>query len=684
MLYSPDKIRNIAVVGHQGSGKTTLVESLAYKAGLIQEKGSIEKKNTISDYLEDEKKKQGSLSAAVVPLEYNGHKLNLIDVPGNDDFIFETIGVTRLVKGAVLVIDASKGVQIGTVKNFNLLRKRGVPVFIFINKMDKESVNFNDIYEEIKEKLDSKKCVPFSYPIGRKENFDGFVNVVELKARKYNGKTCEDDVIYEDKRQIVFELHNRLCEAVATTNDEMLEKFFSGEPLTNEEIKNGLREGVLSGDLYPIIVGSATKDIGMNTLLTMMCDYLPSPSDLHPVKATDSKGNEVEVKTTTDERPSLQVFKNYYNPYQGMVSLFKVMSGKIHVGDELYCPNNSRSYKINALFSSIGDKLVPIDEATAGDIAATNRLEDIKLSYTLSDKEDPIKFKTVSYPTPVYFKAVVPETKKDSDKLFPAIEKISAENPTVSLQKEETTGQILLGGLGTTHLNYILDRLTNEYQIKFHLEDQKISYRETITKEAEAEGRFIKQSGGSGYYGVVTMAFRPSKEGGFESQVFGGHIDKGYFPAVEKGFEEALLHGGLINAPVIHVHAILKDGKQHTVDSNEMAFKNAAMLAFKNAYMDCGPILLEPYDKITCNVPNEYLGALLSDLTKRRGRILSTEEASGGNIDVVALVPQAEIREYANELKSLSKGTGFFNREFDSYIEVPKANADKIIEESKA
>ena len=682
MSFTPELIRNVAVLGHQGSGKTTLVESLAYKVGLISEKGSIEKKNTISDYLMDEKKKQISISSSIVPLVYNDHKINLIDVPGNDDFIYETIGITRLIKGAILVIDASRGVQIGTVKHFNLLKKRGVPIFIYINKMDKENVNFTELYEEIVEKLD-KKCVPFSYPIGRKENFDGFVNVVELKARKYNGVTCEDDEIYEDKRQIVFELHNRLCEAVATTDDALLEKFFSGEELSRDEIRQGLRKGVLEGELYPIIVGSAAKDIGINTLLTMLVDYLPSPADLKPYVATDEEGNEVEIKTEINSEASLYIFKNSYSSYQGLTSIFKVNSGVIKVGDEVYCPNNDKTYRISTLFEVVGEKLNPVTEVSAGDIGATTKLEDIRLSYTLCSPKRVIKYKQVNYPTATYFKALDFATKADSDKFFPSLEKIMIEDPSIELRKNQTTNQILVGGLSSSHLAYVFERLKNNYKINFTPVTPKIVYKETITKKASAEGRYIKQSGGSGYYGVVNMDFEPAEETSFGSTVFGGHIDKGYFPAVEKGFNEALQHGQLVGAPVINVKATLTDGKQHSVDSNEMAFKNAAILAFKDAYMKCGPILLEPFDKITVNVSNDYLGAVLSDLSKRRGKIQSSEEDAYGNLDVVALVPEAEIQEYANELKAITKSTAFFNLEFYDYEKVPDLLAQKIIEENK-
>ena len=682
MIYTPDKIRNIAIVGHQGSGKTSLVESIAFKGGVIPQKGTVEAKNTLSDYLPDEQKKQTSLSTAVVPVLYHDYKFNLIDLPGNDDFVYEMLGVSRLIKGAVLVIDASKGVQIGTIKNFKALRKRNVPIFVYVNKMDKENIDFPALYEEIKEKL-SKNCVPFSYPIGKQDSFDGFINIPEMKARKYNGKECVDDVIYEEKRQVVFELYNRLAESVATTSDELLEKFFSGEPLTKEEIKAGLRQGVLNGELFPVIVGSAIKDIGINTMMDMFIDYLPSPADLKPITAFDEAGNEVEIPTSNEEPASLCVFKNTYNTYQGLISIFKVNSGIVKLGDTLHCPNNGEDYRISSLFSICGEKLTPVTEISAGDIGAFTKMENIKLSNTLCAPTRIVKFKPVNYPTATYLRGIVPATKNDSDKLFPAVEKLQMEDPTILFEKNAITNQILIGSLSSSHLTYILEKIKDN-KINFTTEKPKIVYKETITAKGESEGRYIKQSGGSGYYGVVNMSFEPSDKIEFASTVFGGHIDKGYFPAVEKGFIEALEHGGLVGAPVINVKATLTDGKQHTVDSNEMAFKNAAILAFRQAYKDCKPILLEPYDRMVVNVPSEYLGAILSDLGKRRGKIISTEEGGDDSFDITAIVPEAEIQEYANELKSITKGTGFFNIEFEDYEKVPDVLAETVIKECKA
>ena len=682
MSYTPEKIRNIAVVGHQGSGKTTLVEALAYMNGTIAKQGSVEKGDTISDYLPYEREKKVSIASSLVSVKRGDYLLNLIDLPGNDDFIFETIGVTRLVKGAIIVIDAAKGVQNGTIKAFKMLHKRGVPMFIFINKMDKDEVDFPHLFTEIQERLGGQRCVPFSYPIGRREKFDGFVNIVELKARRYNGRTCEDDEIFEEKRPIVFQLHNRLCEAVASVDDQLLEKFFSGETLTNEEIKIGLRRAVLDGELFPVLVGSAAKDIGLNTLSTMLIDYLPSPADLKPITALDTATHqEIQISTSLDEPASLQIFKNSYSAYLGTISTFKVQSGRVKLNDTLICPNNGKQYRIAQLYRPCGAKLTPVEEIGAGDIGATTKLEDLKLSYTLAALDRPVEFKPVSYPTPTYFIGIVPSTKKDSDKLFPAVAKIAIEDPTIALSKDETTHQITLGGMTKTHLAYIEERLRNEYGIHFTTEPIRISYRETITATASAEGRYIKQTGGAGYYGVVEMRFEPSESISFASEVSGGHVDKGYFPAVDKGFREALEKGGLIGAPVIGVRAILVDGKQHSVDSNEMAFKNAAILAFRNAYDKLHPILLEPFYQLTVSVPNEFLGNVLSDLARRRGRIISSEENSAGDMEVVAIAPEAEITDYANEIKGLAKGMGFFNMVFSDYEPVPEKIAGQVIEQ---
>ena len=679
--FDAKNIRNIAVLGHQGSGKTTLVESLYYITGGSKVKGEVEKKNTVSDYLPDEIRKQCSISTSIVPIYHNGYKLNLIDIPGNDDFVSEALGVTRIVKGAVLVIDATTKVQVGTVKHWNFLRKRGIPTFIYVNKMDKENVVFEDVLEDIREKL-GKTAVPFCYPLGHEDKFDGFCNVVDLKARIFNGTECVDAEIYEDKRMKVFELHNMIVEAVAGTDDELLEKFFMGETLTNEEIHRGLRKGVLDGELIPVLVGSATKNIGIHTMLNMFIDYLPNPSDLKPYEAENEKGEIVERKTSTDEPFSAYVFKTIVDPYSGIINLFKINSGSIKSGDEVRVSNGD-TVKISALYVMTGKNLNAVDELHAGDIGAVTRLDKVSSGMTLSDPKNVIIYKPVKYPTAVIFKGLVVKNKNDENKIGVSLAKIQLEDPAVEVKRNQETKQLLLGGLSSTHVDYIIEKLKNTYRIEVDVEPMKIVYRESIKKTGQAIGRYIKQSGGSGFYGVVDMRFEPSDTIEFAEEVFGGAVPRNYFGAVEKGFKEALEKGGLAGFPVIGVKGVLVDGKYHSVDSNDMAFKMAAIIAFKEAYKQCKPIILEPIMRITVNVEGKYIGDVLADLNSRRARVQSIEEGEHEVNEIVALVPESEIIDYATQLRSLTQASGFFNREFESYEEVPSYMVDKVIADNK-
>lgn len=680
-IYEAKDIRNIAIVGHQGSGKTTLVESLAYCSNLITKKGGISKKNTLSDFTSDEQRKQSSISTAIVPIYHKDHKINLIDLPGNDDFVTEMIGVTRIIKGAVLVIDATMKVQVGTIKAWNTLRKRNIPTFIYINKMDKENVNFDDILGDIREKL-GKNAVPFCYPIGHETHFDGFVNVVDLKARKYDGNKCVDDVIYDDKKLKVLELHNMICEAVAGTDDALLEKFFNGENFTMEEIHLGLRKGVLNSDLIPVLVGSAVNNIGIHTLLDMFIDYLPNPSDLKPYLAHDLDGNEVSVSTSSDEPFSGYVFKTYVDPYSGIINLLKINSGVLKLNDEVYCSDGT-TQKISNLFTMTGKNLNAINEARSGDIVALTHVDNLKSGMSLSSPKNPIVYPPVKYPTAVIFKALVLNNKNNEDKIGVALNKIQLEDPSVEIKRNNETKQLLLGGLSETHVNYIIEKLINTYKIPLTTEEPKVVYRESITASCEAEGRYVKQSGGSGFYGIVKMRFEPSDKEEFEEEVFGGAVPKNYFPAVEKGFFEALKQGQLASFPVIRVKATLVDGKYHSVDSNEMAFKMAAILAFKEAYKKCKPIILEPIMRIVIHVDSKYIGSVISDLNSRRAKILSLEEGEHNVQEIEALVPESEILDYATKLKSLTQASGYFNRNFYTYEKAPDYIQDRIIKENQ-
>ena len=675
-----ENIRNVVILGHQGSGKTTLVESLAYIAKAIPQKGEVEKKNTISDYTPDEQRRGGSIQTAVIPMEYKGYKVNLLDVPGNDDFISEAIGVVGVAKGAVLVIDASVGVQVGTVKHYNLLRRKGIPTFVFVNKMDKEEVKFDEVLEDIREKL-GKEVVSFCYPLGHEKSFDGFANAVDLKAHIFNGKECVDAEIYPDKRDKVLELHNTIVEEVAKTDDALLEKFFNGEEFSLEEIRNSLRVGVLSGDITPLIVGSATKNIGVQTLLDMFISYLPNPNDLKPLEAHDEAGNEKVVPTDVNQPLSAYIFKTVVDPYAGSVSLVKVCSGVLHVGDDVYV--NGGTQRVSMLYTMTGKKLDSVNELIAGDIGAITRLERVKTGDTLSSPKSVVIFKPAKFPTAVIYKAIILENKNDESKLGPALAKMQLEDPALDVKRNNETKQLLLGGLSDSHINYAIEKLKGTYKIGLTTEKMKVIYRESIKGTAEGDGRYVKQSGGSGFYGVVKMRFEPNDENVFAEEIFGGAVPKNYFPAVEKGFFEALNSGLLAGFPVIGVKGVLVDGKYHPVDSNEQAFKMAGILAFKDAYLKCRPIILEPIMRVKIHAETKYTGNILSDLNTRRARIQNIEEKEHGTQEIEALVPEAEIIDYVTQLKSITQASGFFNREFVDYEELPEYLKDKVIAENK-
>lgn len=674
-------IRNVIVLGHQGSGKTSLVEAL-YSTASNKPKGSIEKGNTISDYMPEEKAKLSSIRMSVIRLEYNDYIFNLIDIPGNDDFIGEAIAAMNVVKGAILVIDAVNGIEVETIKHWNMLRKNNIPTIIYVNKMDKEGVHFENMLSEIRDKL-GKNAIPFCYPMGHNDGFDGFVNVVTLKARKYNGVTCEDAEIYDDKKIKVFELHNTMVEAVAQTSDELLDKFFNGEQLNDQEIKEGLRQGVLNGELIPVLVGSAIKNIGVHTTLNMFIDYLPSPSDLNPIVGKNEDGGEILRKTLDDEPFSAFVFKTMVDAYSGVSNIIKINSGVLNVGDEVYIPNLKKNVVVNQLFTLVGNKQTPINCLTAGDIGVVNKVDGLETSMTLCNPKNKIIYSPIAFPTAVYYKSLITKSKNDDDKLGSVMSKIMLEDKSIELKRNIETNQLLIGSLGLGHLNYILERMKNSYKLEVLTGDYKVVYRETIRQKAIGNGRYIKQSGGSGFYGVVEMEFSPNDKNEFTEEVFGGAVPKNYFPAVEKGFYEACEKGLLAGFPVIGVKACLKDGKYHAVDSNELAFKMAAILAFKDAYMKCNPVILEPIIKIVVTVHSDDVGAILSDLNTRRAKIIGMDINSVKDQKITALVPESEIIEYVNDLKSITQGSGYFNREFYDYEIAPQYLQAKIIEQAK-
>lgn len=683
MPLKTEQIRNILFLGHRGSGKTSLVEALVAKAKKSK-KGSVEGKNTISDFRPEEKDKLTSSNLAVVSFDYNGHRLNLVDVPGNDDFVYEADGALNAIDGAILVVDAQSGVEMGTIKHFIKLNEANIPTFIYINKMDKEEIRFDELIEELEQKLGSD-LVNFVVPLGKDKDFDGYINIVTKKARRYENGKAIDDVVYESKKEAVLRAHGTLVEKVALTDDALLEKFFAEEEITLEEIHKGLHQTVVSGEVKPILVGSALKDIGMEILLDMIIEYLPNPAEVAPYEI-DQDGGETSVRRAdVEDAFSAFSFKTYYDQYKGNLSIIKIASGSLKVGDEVYCPNLSETFRINNLANVYGETLIPIKEAVAGDIVAISKLDGFETAFTLCDRNNQVTYPRPNFPTPVYYQAMEVKSASDEAKLSSTLQKLQLEDPVLDLVRNAETKQYLIGGLSDSHINFHLDKVKSLVNVNTTLVEPKVSYRETLQGKAEADGRYIKQSGGSGFYGVVSMRFEPSgsEENIFTEEIFGGSVPRNYWPAVEKGFYESCEEGRLVGFPVIGVKATLFDGKDHSVDSNEMAFKMAAKLAFNAAYENANPTILEPIMKVTVHVFNEFMGNVMTSLTQRRGRIQSTDEKPGNISEIVALVPESEIIDYAIQLRLLSQSSGVFSREFDSYQKVPNNLIDDIIKKHK-
>ncbi|NLN50878.1 MAG: elongation factor G [Acholeplasmataceae bacterium] len=671
-VYQTNEIRNIALLGHLGSGKTTLAEALLYASKQINLKGSIETRNTVSDYMDEEKNKQGSLSTSLIPIEWKNLKLNFLDIPGTEEFDNELKQAVSVVKGAVLVVDANRGIEVGTERQWQLIRKMNIPAVIFINKMDKENVNFEEVLGKIRDEL-GRNAIPFLWPIGKEEDFSGYVNCVSMKAYKYDDKGIPEEVeIWEEKQEKIASVREMILEAVAETSEELLDKYFGGEEISQEEINDALAGGIKKGELIPIIIGSSLKNIGIPTLLDMLSEFLPAPSELKPLTGTNPKTDqEVIRKTSSDEPFSAYVFKTVIDPFVGAINLIKVNSGTIKTAQDIYIGNTGKAERVGALFTMVGKKQVPLEVANAGDICAVSKLDGIQTNFTISDPRNPIVYQPVEVLKPTIYVAITPKRRQDEDRISVALTRLNIEDPSFETIRNKETNQLLLGGLGMTHINYVLDRMKTLYKVDVEQEEPKVVYRETIKRKVEAEGKHRKQSGGAGQFGHVWIRFQPTEElFEFDEEVFGGAVPRNFFPAVEKGLIETFEKGPLAGFPVINVKATLYDGSYHSVDSNEISFKMAAALAFRKAVETADPTILEPILKMDITVKEQYVGDVMGDMNKRRGRVLGMKQGEEGQIIEVE-VPESEVLSYTIDLKAMTQGSGSFQREFVRYEEVP-------------
>ena len=679
--YTSDRIRNVALIGHGGCGKTTLLEALLFDTGVISRMGRVEDKNTVSDYDKMEMEKGYSINATVVSAEYNDTMINFVDTPGYFDFVGEMKCALRAVESAIVVVDASAGIQVGTTKAWKAVHS-DMPAFFLINKMDKENVDFDTVLNQLRDRF-GKIVTPFMLPIMEGEELKGYVNVVNEKAYKFTEKGSEEIPVPADKKDQMEEYRQMLIESIAESDEELLEKFFEGETFTDAEIHKGLRAGINAGTLAPVMVCSAAKVIGVKALLEMICDYFPTPLEHKEYSGLNEK-DETEIRAVeSSEKASAFVFKTLVDPFVGKISMIKVISGSLKVGSEYYNMHAEKSEKIGKMFFMRGKSQFDTPEAQAGDIVAIAELQYAKTGDTLCDKAAPIRYPEVYFPEPSLFMAVEPKNKGDEDKIGSGLYKLMEEDPSFTVTRNSETHQTLLGGQGEIQLGIITTKLKEKFGVDVILAPQKIPYRETIKGNSDVQGKHKKQTGGAGQYGDVWIRFSPSEEEfEFAEDLFGGSVPKNYIPAVEKGLRECMEKGPLAGCKVVGVKAVLYDGSYHDVDSNEMAFKIAASLAFKKGIAEAKPILLEPVMHVEVLIPDEYMGDVMGDMNKRRGRILGMEP-QGDEQKLIAEVPMAELLTYAVQLRSMTQARGSFRMQFNRYEEVPAHLAEKIIAEAK-
>lgn len=682
-VYKTDEVRNVALIGHGGSGKTTLTEAMLFTTGITDRKGSVEDGNTVSDFDKEEISRKVSINTTAIPIEWENMKYNFLDTPGYFDFVGEMYSALRASEASIILVDASNGVEVGTEKAWKYTEKNNIPKIIFVNKMDKENVDFEKVLASIKEQFGTK-VVPFTLPIGQAESFKGAVSVVDLIGKEYDEKGTGKEVdIPSELNDEANSIRESLVEKVAETSEELLEKFFEGEEFTKEEIENGLKTSIANCDLVPLFVGSAKKNIGMDFLLDGIKRYVKSPKEIG-TKTAFKEEEKIEVKIDENEPFSAVVFKTIVDPFVGKLSLFKVLSGKINKNMELYNSTKDETEKLGGLYILRGKNQIDAQEIVAGDIGATSKLQVTQTGDTLCTKSNPIGYEFVEYPEPCLFMAVEPKAKGDEEKIGSSLTRLTEEDPTFVAERNNETKQLLIGGQGNMQLAVIIDKLKNTFGVEVELKDPKVAYRETIKGTASVQGKHKKQSGGAGQYGDVHIRFEPCEEDFvFDEEVFGGAVPKQYIPAVEKGLIECLDKGVLAGYPVVNLKAVLFDGSYHPVDSNEMAFKIAASLAFKKGMKEANPILLEPIMKVEVLVPDDYMGDVMGDMNKRRGRILGMEPQEDGTQLIIAEAPQAEMFKYAIDLRSMTQARGSFRMEFARYEEVPSDISEKIIEKAQ-
>ena len=686
-VYSSDNIRNVAILGHSGCGKTTLAESMLNIAAITTRVGKVEDGNTVSDFDAEEIKRKVSISSSILPFEWLDNKVNIIDTPGYFDFVGEVKEALRACDIALIVVSAKSGVEVGTEKAWEYAVEHGIPRIVFVNEMDDANADLDKVVTEMKEKF-GKSISPLQVPFKEGEKFVGFVNAIKRIGRKYvNGKT-QDCEIPEGLEENVENMRLMIEEAVAETSDTLMDKFFNEERFTDDEIFEGLSRGLETGEVTPVICGSALYGIGVRVLMNYFMQIMHSSRVLRPeIKVENMKSKEEEsIECVENENLSALVFKTIADPYVGKLNIFRVFSGVITKNSVVYNATRDITEKISHLYVLRGKEQIEVSEIRAGDIGAISKSTGTKTGDTLCTKENPYYIEKIKFPIPLMSMAVAPKGKGDEEKIGQALGKMLEEDKTLKFEVNKETKQAILTGIGESHLDVIVNKLKEKYKLEVVLSEPIVPYREKIKGKSKVQGKYKKQSGGHGQYGDVHMEFEPSsdmsKQYVFEEKIFGGAVPRNFFPAVEKGIQECVKEGPLAGYPVVGIKATLVDGSYHAVDSSEMAFKMATTLAFKDGFMKAKPVILEPIAKVDIFVPDDYTGDIMGDMNKRRGRILGMEK-DGVRQKVSAEVPMSEMFRYPTDLRSMTQGRGEFTMEFDRYDEAPAEINKKVIEEHK-
>lgn len=683
--FETKDIRNVGLYSHGGVGKTSLAESMLYNAKVIDRLGSVDKGNTVCDFDPEEILRKMSISSAIAPLEWKGKKINIIDTPGFMDFVGDVIGSLRVVDAGIVLLSAVAGVEVGTEIMWQLMEERKLPRVILVNGMDKENANFDQSLDKFKELL-SEDIIPLQLPIGSSESFKGVVDLIRMKAFTFSDGLCKEENIPGDMKDRVDEIRVSLVEKIAENDEELMEKYFSEGELSQEELLKGLRKAFVNCGITPVICASAMKNMGVTLIMDLIVDSFPTPLEGRAIKGNKPSGEEVSIKCSAEAPLSALVYKTMADPFVGKLSYFRVFSGVFNPDCSVYNSTKEKEERITKVYYATGKNQEVAGRINPGDIAVTAKLQETVTGDTLCTKDNIIILEPIIFPKPVMIMALRAKTKADEDKLTGSLARLVEEDPTLTSERNQETRQLLLSGMGESHLNMVLSRLERKFSVNAELLKPLISYRETIKSRATAEGKHKKQSGGRGQFGHVWLELNPlPKDQHFEfiNKVVGGVVPKNYIPAVEKGVISTMAEGFLAGYPITHLQVTIYDGSYHTVDSSDIAFQLAGRAALRKGLEQANPILLEPIMYLEVTVPSDYMGDVMGDINSKRGRILGMEQVGKKNQIIKAHVPHSEMLNYCIDLRSITQGRGRFKMEFAHYEEVPAMLAEKVIEEAK-